>query len=137
MKSYLDLVRRRQSRMSVACIVLAVFLVTAIFGMADMYIRSQISQVEQDNGIFHVGIVGITDEEAALIADRPDVAAAARYGVIPYEEDAPYTLFGRSILIAGCDETMMVDIIPASHFSLSLLPFRPSWIRIPALYPSA
>lgn len=118
MKSYLDLVpisakvRRRQSRMSVACIVLAVFLVTAIFGMADMYIRSQISQVEQDNGIFHVGIVGITDEEAALIADRPDVAAAARYGVIPYEEDAPYTLFGRSILIAGCDETMMVDIIP-------------------------
>ena len=118
MKSYLDLVpisakvRRRQSRMSVACIVLAVFLVTAIFGMADMYIRSQISQVEQDNGIFHVGIVGITDEEAALIADRPDVAATARYGVIPYEEDAPYTLFGRSILIAGCDETMMVDIIP-------------------------
>ena len=118
MKSYLDLipisakVRRRQNRMSVACIVLAVFLVTAIFGMADMYIRSQITQVQQDNGIFHVGVVRITDDEAALIADRPDVAATARYGVIPYEEDAPYTLSGRSILIAGCDESMMTEIIP-------------------------
>ena len=54
MKSYLDLVpiaakvRRRQNRMSVACIILAVFLVTTIFGMADMYIRAQIIQLKQD-----------------------------------------------------------------------------------------
>lgn len=118
MKSYLDLipisakVRRRQNRMSVACIVLAVFLVTAIFGMADMYIRAQITQITQDNGNFHVGVVEVEDDDAALIAERPDVAAAARYGVIPYEEDAPYTLFDRSILMVGCDEAMMTDIIP-------------------------
>ena len=48
MKHYLELaslsakVRRKQNRMSIFCIVLAVFLVTAIFGMADMYIRSQL-----------------------------------------------------------------------------------------------
>lgn len=48
MKSYLDLVpisakvHRKQNRMSIICIVLAVFLVTAIFGMADMFIRGQI-----------------------------------------------------------------------------------------------
>ena len=47
MKHYLELaslsakVRRKQNRMSIFCIVLAVFLVTAIFGMADMYIRSR------------------------------------------------------------------------------------------------
>lgn len=117
MKSYLDLiplsakVRRRQDRMAVLCIVLAVFLVTTVFGMADMYIRAQITQVTQDNGDFHVGLVDITDEEAALIAARPDVAAVARYGVIPYEEDAPYTLFGKSILMAGCDEAMMTGIL--------------------------
>ena len=45
MKSYLSLipisarVRRRQSRMTVLCIVIAVFLVTAIFSMADMAIH--------------------------------------------------------------------------------------------------
>ena len=50
MKSYLDLVpisakvHRKQNRMSIICIVLAVFLVTAIFGMADMFIRGQILQ---------------------------------------------------------------------------------------------
>ena len=42
MKSYLSLipisakVRRRQNRMTILCIVLAVFLVTAVFSMADM-----------------------------------------------------------------------------------------------------
>ena len=47
MKNYLDLipilgkVHRRQSRMVRICIILSVFLVTVIFGMADMEIRSQ------------------------------------------------------------------------------------------------
>lgn len=47
MKSYLSLipisakVRRRQNRMTILCIVLAVFLVTAVFSMADMAIRME------------------------------------------------------------------------------------------------
>ena len=49
MKSYLSLipisakVRRRQNRMTILCIVLAVFLVTAVFSMADMAIRMETS----------------------------------------------------------------------------------------------
>lgn len=48
MKHYLDLIKisarqhRRQSRMTRLCIVLAVFLVTVIFGMADMEMRAQL-----------------------------------------------------------------------------------------------
>ena len=47
MKRYLDLIpisakrHRRQSLMTRLCIFLAVFLVTAIFGTADMELRSQ------------------------------------------------------------------------------------------------
>ena len=47
MKSYLSLipisakVHRRQNRMTIICIILAVFLVTAIFSMAEMELRSQ------------------------------------------------------------------------------------------------
>ena len=84
MKHYLDLVpisvkiHRKQSRMSIFCIVLAVFLVTTIFGMADMFIRSQILQAHIDGGNFHIGIKDITDEEATLISRRPDIQAAAR-----------------------------------------------------------
>jgi putative ABC transport system permease protein len=53
MKRYLDLihiyakVHKRQSRMTRICIVLAVFLVTAIFGMADMEMRSQQLQAKK------------------------------------------------------------------------------------------
>ena len=56
MKHYLDLVsisakvHRKQNRMSIFCIILAVFLITTIFGMADMFIRSQIIQAKIDNG---------------------------------------------------------------------------------------
>lgn len=62
MKHYLELVpisarvHRKQNRMSIFCIILAVFLVTAIFGMADMFIRSQILQAQIDGGNFHIGI---------------------------------------------------------------------------------
>ena len=50
MKSYLSLipisakVRRRQNRMTLLCIIFAVFLVTAIFSMADMAIRMERSR---------------------------------------------------------------------------------------------
>ena len=47
MRSYLSLipisarVRKRQNRMTLLCIIFAVFLVTTIFSMADMYIRME------------------------------------------------------------------------------------------------
>ena len=90
MKSYLDLVpisakvHRKQNRMSIICIVLAVFLVTAIFGMADMFIKGQILQTQQESGNWHIGIKSISDEDANLIASRPEVAAVADYGVLNY-----------------------------------------------------
>ena len=56
MKNYLELIplytraHRKQNRMSIFCIFLSVFLVTAIFGMADMYIRSQLIKTKQEDG---------------------------------------------------------------------------------------
>lgn len=118
MKHYLELaslsakVRRKQNRMSIFCIVLAVFLVTAIFGMADMYIRSQLLQARKDFGDFHIGIRDITDEEAALIAGRPGLTAA-RYGVLNYRGDAGYTLSGKTAILMGCDESWLTEMNPS------------------------
>ena len=62
MKHYLDLVpifakvHRRQSRMSVLCILLSVFLVTAIFGMADLFIQAQQLQARQEDGDWHIAL---------------------------------------------------------------------------------
>ena len=126
MKRYLDLVpisakiHRKQSRMSIFCIVLAVFLVTTIFGMADMFVRSQIVQARLDGGNFHAALRYITDEEAFLIAQRPEIKAAARYGVLNYRGEDGYTLSGKTAVIMGCDEPfvtdMMVDGIVEGNF---------------------
>ena len=60
MKSYLSLipisakVHRRQSRMTRICIILAVFLVTSIFSMAEMWTESETTVMRQnlEIGIF-------------------------------------------------------------------------------------
>ena len=62
MKSYLSLipisakVHRRQNRMTIICIILAVFLVTAIFSMAEMELRSQQIRAIINYGNWHIGI---------------------------------------------------------------------------------
>lgn len=56
MKSYLSLipisakVRRQQNRMTLLCIIFAVFLVTAIFSMADMAVRMEQSRLAEKHG---------------------------------------------------------------------------------------
>ena len=96
--------------MSIFCIILAVFLITTIFGMADMFIRSQIIQAKIDNGDFHITVQDITDEEAALISKRPDVKAAARYGVLNFRGDKGYTFSDKKAIIAGCDEEFVTQL---------------------------
>ena len=70
MNSYLDLVslsagvNRRNSRLTRFCIILAVFLVSSIFGMADMEIRCQKTMAIQEDGAWHAAFRGITREQA-------------------------------------------------------------------------
>lgn len=116
MKRYLDLVpisakiHRKQNRMSVFCIVFAVFLVTAIFGMADMFIRSQILMSQQEYGNWHIAINRISFEDAAVIAARPDIKTVSSYGVLNYRGERGYTLGGKNVIICGGDESYIGEI---------------------------
>lgn len=118
MKHYLDLVslsakaRRRQSRMSVFCIVLAVFLVTAIFGMADMFVRSQIMKTQMESGNWHIAIRDIPDEEARLIAARPDVTVCVPYDALNYYGNQGYQLNGTETVLCGSQEEWLTSIFP-------------------------
>lgn len=109
MKSYLDLVpisakvHKRQNRMSVFCIVLAVFLVTTIFGMADMFIRSQIMQARIEDGNWHVMFRNINEEQATLISARPEVTASSWYGVLNFRGEQVYTVSGKNVIVMGSD----------------------------------
>ncbi len=116
MKSYLGLVpisakvHKRQNRMTILCIILSVFLITGIFSMADMFIRSQIIQAVKDGGNWHVAVRGITDDQAGLIGVRPDVKAAVRYGVRNYNSGEGYTLAGKNVILCGCDEAWLTEM---------------------------
>lgn len=110
MKRYLDLIpisariHKKQSRMTRICIILAVFLVTAIFSMADMEIRSQYLQTIQSDGNWHAMFRQINEEDAAIIAARPEVEATSWYNVLNYQADEDYTINGEKALICGFEE---------------------------------
>ncbi len=118
MKRYLDLVpisakvHRKQNRMSIFCIALAVFLVTTIFGMADMFIRSQIIKTQAETGNWHIGIQNISGEDAAVIAARPDVAALAPYNVLNYDGKQGYILAETETVLCGSNDRLFSKIFP-------------------------
>lgn len=116
MKNYLELVplytktHRKQNRMSIFCIFLSVFLVATIFGMADMYIKSMILKTKREDGNWHIALSKISDEDASLIAARPEVKALSCYGVFNYRLDMGYTIADKDVVICGVDETYLTDI---------------------------
>lgn len=108
MKHYLDLARlsarrrRRQNRMTRLCISLAVFLVTVIFGMADMEMRSQMMQAKKTDGNWHAAFQ-MGEEQGALLRARPEIRRAARYGTLNYHLKDGYRIEGIESGICGFD----------------------------------
>ncbi|HJC73559.1 MAG TPA: FtsX-like permease family protein [Candidatus Mediterraneibacter faecavium] len=117
MKHYLDLVkisakkRKRQSRMTRICIVLAVFLVSSIFGMADMEIQSQMYQAIQSDGSWHAVFAGLDEEEIHQIRSRAEVESASRYAVTNYGLDEGYTIGSKETVVCGFDENFQ-ELMP-------------------------
>ncbi len=113
MKSYLSLipaygrVHKKQNRMTLLCIVLAVFLVTAIFGMADMEIRSQKLQTVKRYGNWHIQIHNLSEADAAILAERPDVSASSWYNVINYRLKENYSIGGKRAAVCGIEASML------------------------------
>lgn len=116
MKRYLDLVlisaraHKKQNRMSILCIVFSVLLVTAIFGMAEMFIRSQVIQCHKTDGNWHAAFKQISEEDATLIAARPDVNAISWYDVFNYRAESDCSLGGKPAAICGLDESFLSEI---------------------------
>lgn len=109
MKHYLDLIKisanqhRKQNGMTRLCIVLAVFLVTVIFGMADMEIRSQYIQAVKTDGSWHAAFA-MEEEQGTLLGERLEVKEIARYGTLNYYLRDGYQLQGVETGICGFDK---------------------------------
>lgn len=115
MKSYLGLtaayekVHRKRGRITVLCIALSVCLVTAIFSMADMAVRSQINYFIKTGGNYHVSLHEIDEGTAAQIAGRTDVAAAGWV-----YQGSTGSLGGKSLSFAGAGEKAFSEMTEMS-----------------------
>lgn len=109
MKSYLNLasiqakVHRRQNRMTIFCIALAVFLVTGVFSMADMEVRNQTARARIDHGNWHIMLYDISEEEAAAALRGAAVEASAWYDVVNYRLDKGCYVLGKAVSVIGTD----------------------------------
>ena len=117
MKSYLSLipisakVHRRQNSMTLLCIIIAVFLVTAVFSMADMAVRMEKIRAAKEHGNWHIMLKDISESDAALIGSRPDVAAASWYDVINYKINEDYYIAGKKAALCGVEESFVTSIM--------------------------
>lgn len=98
MKSYLSLipisakVHRRQSRMTRICIILAVFLVTAIFSLLEMWTGGQAAAMRSNHGDWHIVLQNMPDDKAEQIIDNSDIAYSSWYDVINYSSRQDFQL---------------------------------------------
>ncbi len=113
MKSYLSLipisakVRRRQSRMTILCIIFAVFLVTAIFSVADMMIRTENSFMLKKHGNWHISLKNIPQDVREEISARPDVRAVGEADVFNFTGEEPYRVNEKKAVLYGTEESYL------------------------------
>ena len=109
MRSYLSLVaisgkvRKRQNRMTIFCIIISVLLVTAIFSVADMFIRNQSEGLKQKHGNWHIQLENISQDTAEEISRRPDVAAVGWSEIFNADADQPYYIGEKKAALYGTD----------------------------------
>ena len=96
MKSYLSLipisakVHKRQSRMTRICIVLAVFLVTAIFSLAEMWTDGEITAMRSNHGDWHIVLQNMPEAKVEQIIDNSEVAYSSWHDEINTDIDCNY-----------------------------------------------
>lgn len=116
MRSYLSLIpisakiRRRQNRMTILCIVCAVFLVTAIFSVTDMMIRTESSFMLSKHGNWHIKLENVSRGIAEEISERPDVTAIGASSVFNFDGELPYRINEKRAVLYGTEEIYMNEI---------------------------
>lgn len=116
MKSYLNLisisakVRKKQNKMTIICIVLAVFLVSGVFSMADMGVRAEKANMVNKHGNWHICLREVDEDTAARICAERNVAAFSWYDSINYRIDQDYYINRKRAALCGVDEAYLTEI---------------------------
>ena len=119
MKSYLSLVpisgkvRKRQNRMTIFCVIISVLLVTTIFSVADMFIRTQSGGLQQKHGNWHIRLENISQDTAEEISRHPDVAAIGWSETFNTDGDQPFYIGEKKAALYGVDSIYLAELVNA------------------------
>lgn len=117
MRSYLSLVpisakvHKRQSRMTRICIILAVFLVTSIFSMAEMWTDAETTAMRHNHGDWHIALQNVSEDEAEQIRKNSNVAVSSWYDEINTDAEQNYYIDGKNAVLYGIEESYITDIM--------------------------
>ena len=110
MMSYLSLVpisarvHKRQSRMTRICIILAVFLVTSIFSLLEMWMDGQTTAMRSKHGDWHIALQNMTEDKAEQIIDGSDVKYSSWFDAVNADADSGYYISGKTAVLYGVEE---------------------------------
>ncbi len=117
MRSYLSLipisarVHKRQSRMTRICIVLAVFLVTSIFSMSEMWTKSETTAMRRNHGDWHIALQNVPEETVKQIREHSDIARSAWCDSLESDTAGEYQIGGEAVLLYGAEERYLTQIM--------------------------
>ena len=93
------------------CIILAVFLVTSIFSLLEMWTNGQTMAMRSNHGDWHIILQNMSEDEAKQIIDSSDVAYSSWYDDINVNADQGYYINGKNAVLYGIEETYVTDIM--------------------------
>lgn len=116
MRSYLSLVpisakiRKRQNRLTLLCIIISVMLVTTVFSMADMMIRTESLALQSKHGNWHIQLENISQDITEKISQRSDVTAIGWSESFNTDAEQPYYIGEKKAALYGTDHTYMTQL---------------------------
>ncbi|MCM1121668.1 MAG: FtsX-like permease family protein [Eubacterium sp.] len=116
MKSYLSLIpisartRRKQNRLTLICIILAVFLVTSVFSMAEIMTKAEEEAMITKHGSHHIILSGISQAEAEQMKGQGDVTASAWYRALGEDIYEGYQINDTRVILYGTESAYVHDI---------------------------
>lgn len=117
MKNYLSLipisakVRKRQNRMTILCVIISVLLVTTIFSVADMMIRTESEGLQDKHGNWHIQLENISQDAAVKISQRSDVAAIGWSEAFNSDAELPYYVGEKKATLYGTDSIYLTQLV--------------------------
>lgn len=116
MKSYLSLipisakVRKRQNRMTILCIVIAVLLVTVIFSLSEMFLRMESDSMEAKHGSWQLQLEDPTEDQLDSLQGRTGLFRTGMLETFNFDGDAAgYLVKNKKAVLYGAEESTLAQ----------------------------